>query len=338
MKKTLIVSIVLVVAVLSLALTACSNGDMPKVDTLAGLENWMDSIENDTPLRRIAIPGSHDSGTVGMMSLAETQGASIKEQLLYGVRYFDIRVNGKGGKIFHGPVNGVPFAPIADDLRDFIKAHPSETLILDFQHFKNGGEKFVYDTIKSNGLLDMAVTKSDKNMSDIDFINSLTLSDVRGKVLVFFGNSIANDYDTVFLRNNDDCTRDGASLDSLYLGDEHKKGSEHFITSALPKYMAHIKDKNSGLLVLQGQLTAPNLMTSPLSLEVNHSDNMNKYTRAIKDNADDLKAVNIIMRDFVEQDNEKVLSILSLNIAKGCVKESALDAYTTLCSYIEEVV
>ena len=328
MKKRITILLLIVVLLLTFSMVACDKPkdiDPPKAE----LSSWMEAVDDNTPITKLAIPGSHDSGTIGMMSLAETQGASIKQQLEYGIRYFDIRVNAKkDGVIFHGPINGVPFLPIAKDIKTFMEKHPTEFLILDFQHFKNGGEKLVYDTLKSVGLLNLAVAKTDKNIEDIAFINSLTVKDVRGKVLVFFGNTVANDYDNVFLRNNDECTRDGSSLDSLYLGDDHKKGSEHFIDVALPKYFNHILEKKSGLLVLQGQLTVP--MGSPRKAEIEHNPAMNEYTRNIANDKEKLINVNIIMRDFIESDSEKVLSVLSLNLKKGYIKAENIDCFTKL--------
>ena len=65
------------------------------------LSNWMESISDNIPLRKIVIPGSHDSGTKGMLWPWQTQKYDIAEQLELGIRYFDIRVNKKRGKEFY---------------------------------------------------------------------------------------------------------------------------------------------------------------------------------------------------------------------------------------------
>ena len=50
------------------------------------LSSWMGKIDDAAPLNRIAIPGSHDSGTAGICWLGETQTYSIGQQLQSGAR------------------------------------------------------------------------------------------------------------------------------------------------------------------------------------------------------------------------------------------------------------
>ena len=110
------------------------------------MENWMKYISDDALITDIAIPGSHDSGCIDMNYLAQTQDLTFAEQLKRGVRYFDIRVNktADGLRIYHGPVNGVSYLSVLEDIADFVKTHPDEFLILDMSHFKNGSEPEVF--------------------------------------------------------------------------------------------------------------------------------------------------------------------------------------------------
>lgn len=125
-------------------------------------ESWMGSMQAlgiDYPLLNLAIPGTHDSGTYSIgksspvgddkagadygiatvtngsaMVLARAQGLSVAQQLLEGVRYLDLRVDGTTGSIaiVHAYV-GEPIEAVMQDVREFLDAHPHELIILDFQ-------------------------------------------------------------------------------------------------------------------------------------------------------------------------------------------------------------
>lgn len=149
------------------------------------LTEWMSYISDDAPVTRLAIPGSHDSGCSGMPWYAETQDLNFAEQLARGVRYFDIRVKKKGGDlvIFHGPVNGTDYVELLYQIDEFMDAHPSEFLILDFSHFKNDSESKVFRLFDEIVSAERVV--NDTCMTDSEYLDSLTLGDVRGKCVVF---------------------------------------------------------------------------------------------------------------------------------------------------------
>ena len=149
------------------------------------LTEWMSYISDDAPVTRLAIPGSHDSGCSGMPWYAETQDLNFAVQLARGVGYFDIRVNKKGGDlvIFHGPVNGTDYVELLYQIDGFMDAHPSEFLILDFSHFKNDSESEVFRLFDEIVSAERVV--NDTCMTDSEYLDSLTLGDVRGKCVVF---------------------------------------------------------------------------------------------------------------------------------------------------------
>lgn len=335
MKKIIITLLTLLtVFTLMFSLIACVDSDDSvelSNEQKAFYSSWLDGIKDDTPIKNIAILGSHDSGTSEMSgavkALSMTQTLTIGEQLVYGTRYFDIRVNKKKDgslNIFHGvDTSGGDFLPIVEDIIEFMTAHPSEFLVLDFQHFNNDSQRAVINTIESSGLIDFAIV-NDSDLIDVDFIDSLCLSDVRGKVIITWGSNeaLGDEYPYLFRRNNDSCSIPNASLDSMYFGEENSKASKKYIEEALPKYMAHIINKNKALTVLQGQLTSPNLGNLQ-KLEEGHNKNMSEYVRSIADNETYLKHINIIMRDFIGSDVEKTNSVLYLNVKKDIVKDNA---------------
>lgn len=132
------------------------------------LENWMKNLDlqlTTLPIIYLAIPGSHDSMSYGIDShskpapdaereivqlykilpcvvrrWARTQSLSITEQLSIGIRYFDLRIARHSFYCDYYFVHGLycenvehPF----NEMRNFLKSHPKEFVILDFQHFYN---------------------------------------------------------------------------------------------------------------------------------------------------------------------------------------------------------
>lgn len=118
--------------------------------SIYSLENWMDNVNPTTPINKLVIPGTHDSLTFEWeksFSLAQqissiwakTQYLTIGQQLLAGVRYFDVRIgictsmfcNGdKTVVAFHSDYSSnVKYEDVIHELIEFSKTHPSELII-----------------------------------------------------------------------------------------------------------------------------------------------------------------------------------------------------------------
>lgn len=334
MKRTsfLTVIFVLISVVAITALASCAvvrDGD----DFPDFYRQWQSFIDDDALVKQVAIPGSHDAGTVGMIAQASTQGSDVAAQLDAGVRYFDLRVTASGDdlKIYHSIVKGESFLPIARALNDFLRRYPSEFLIVDFQHFGNDCQRQVAEAIDASGLGELAL-KRDSQIDDLTYIDGLRVGDVRGKAILLWGDNSELIQDYLFRRNNDAGTLDHCVLDSYYNSDLQKKKSEDFIAEALPAYFERSISKNKGLFVLQGQLTASNIFKSLYDLELTHSENMTSYVLSLQQNERYLQAVNIVMRDFIDDDKSKIDSILQLNLAKKIVNDVER-IYESNCGY-----
>ena len=288
------------------------------------LSEWMKNIKDDTLISEIVIPGSHDAGTYDMLWLGETQTLNIEEQLNVGVRYFDIRVYNKDDKliIYHDIINGVDFIPIITSIKQFILDHPSETLLLDFQHFKNDSQEEVLSILKNEFYDENLLIENSTNLSDLEFISNLQLKDARGKCIIFWGDRSSDNSSYLFLRNNDDCSHTNMSLNSYYLGDFHKGDVNIFLSGAHSIYFANIIDKikneHKGIFVLQTQLTDGNLIFGPWSRERSNDEELDKYIINLK-NSSNLQYLNVIMRDFVNY--QKCKDIIDLNYYKNNVNE-----------------
>ena len=294
------------------------------------LTEWMSYISDDAPVTRLAIPGSHDSGCSGMPWYAETQDLNFAEQLARGVRYFDIRVNKKGGDlvIFHGPVNGTDYVELLYQIDEFMDAHPSEFLILDFSHFKNDSESEVFRLFDEIVSAERVV--NDTCMTDSEYLDSLTLGDVRGKCVVFVDPEetefCCRDY--LFFKMGDEVEagqEDLFSLVSPYKKLWNGSSAKKFTDKILDRYIDTFKGIDSGFFVLQCQLTDNALVFGPRYREGKLIKRANDFVRALYDNAEDLPYINIIMRDFVTC--EKTALIVGLNIAKGWVSGEKAESF-----------
>lgn len=280
------------------------------------LTEWMKYIDDDAVVTDLAIPGSHDSGCIEMPWYAATQDLTFAEQLERGVRYFDIRVN---LVIFHSVVNGVDYEGVLRDIDEFMDAHPSEFLVLDFSHFKNDSEAKVF------ALLDEMVSAekvvNDSNIPDTTFLDNLTLKEARGKLIVFI-NPEKTDYsdrDYFFYKNGDKVGGDAdtiyASLVSPYKKFWNGKSAEKFTEDILYRYINTFKDIDRGFFVLQCQLTDTALVFGPRYREGKLIDLANDFVEGLYDDEENLPYINIVMRDFVTC--EKSALTIRLNFAKG---------------------
>ncbi len=219
-----------------------SKNDIKEYDN----NTWMNYIEDDTLLMDVVIPGSHDAGSCSINWLGRTQGYSVKDQLRMGTRYFDLRVNKteNGYYMYHAMFNGEKFEDVLNALTEFIQENTSETLILDFQHFKGNSENDVISMVEASLVSQNLVIKNDSEKSDLEFISLLQMKDVRGKCIILFGGNenlvAANNF--LFPRNNDSCTKTAQVLNSCYISEYHTMDSDSFMENALPYYYQNIQE------------------------------------------------------------------------------------------------
>ncbi len=317
-----LISIVLVLALIIgiVASVIAIHSSKIKKDTVnppVELSSWMNMIDDSAKITNIAIPGSHDSGTYGMSYLAETQDCSFEEQLKRGIRYFDVRVNCVDGdyRIFHGPINGAKYTEVLDDIKNFLNNNPTEFVILDYQHFKNNSEKVTFEMLEETVGKDKLVTKNN-DVSDKEFVENLTLGEIRGKCLVI--SEYKDDFEFIFERG------EGKSLCSYYNGDEHKGSQKDFVEKTLPNYIEKFEEEGTGIFILQGQLTDGIFVRGPRYREASHFDSMNEFVKGLREN-EQYDKVNVIMRDFVTSYTSSLT--LALNVDKGLVKDEYNEPY-----------
>ena len=312
--------VLLFIAVIAIVANSQNDNRQPTEE----LSRWMGMIKDDALLKNIAIAGAHDAGTKGLPYLAETQDRTTAEMLACGTRYFDLRVSKtKQGdlKIYHGPFKGVTLDSVLEQITQFLKDNPTETLILDFQHFDNDAEQ---DTKTKVEALPVVQAQGDF----VEFVDNLTLGDARGKCLILWGADSADGQ--VFLRRNNDAgTVEQSALQSYYEGKLNKKSSSTYIKEALPHYIDMYKQQDcKGLFVLQGQLTDGLFVFGPHFREATHNKKMNNFVDSLYHNSAELEYINIIMRDYVSP--YKNCLAIQLNIPKKLVKTEYVETFETM--------
>ncbi len=333
LKITLILLVCLVVAVVIAAGVCASIAHRVNDATTpaAALSYWQSYIKDDALLRCVATPGSHDAGTAGMPWYSETQDRDIGDQLACGTRYFDLRIKEKKGelRIYHGPAYSLYLKDVLRDVRDFIVANPSEAIILDVHKFGNAEAKTGTVAMLEEYLSGLFLrNQSDK--SDLEYISNLTLGEARGKCLLIWGDDdeYVSDDARYFLRNDDGGQIENGCLQSFYTGKWNRNySSKKYIEKAVPAYIDMYKNSVGGLFVLQSQLTDGSLVCGPRYREGQHEKNMNECIAAFA-NSENLEYINVVMRDFVSPSKNAIT--LSLNVAKGLVKDGRVGDYNEL--------
>ena len=154
-----------------------------KSDSLV-LTEWMKALPDATPLCKLSIPATHDSGALlGKEGGLQTQDISIAEQLESGIRGFDIRlrVNDCCKKL--GVYHSILYQQMTweDNVLPafirFLKEHPSETLVVSMKC--EGGSSSEYEEQLEKSLQDPANAAYFVQ----NFAADLTLGDCRGKIL-----------------------------------------------------------------------------------------------------------------------------------------------------------
>ena len=143
-----------------------------------------------------------------------------------------------------------------------------------------------------------------------------------GNVSFFWGDRSSDPSEFIFLRNNDECSKQYMCLNSYYVSDYHYNDYNYLVENGYPVYFNNIIDKieneQKGIFVLQTQLTDENLIFGPYSKEKVDENTISRYICDFE-TSENLKYLNVIMRDFLT--NEKCETIINLNYYKNNCSE-----------------
>lgn len=101
--------------------------------TAVSVQDWMSALGDGTPVQRLSIPGTHDSGARIGGPWVACQNTSVAEQLASGIRFLDVRCRAIDGvfAIHHGAFyQELMFGDVLNACRDFLRAHPTETVLM----------------------------------------------------------------------------------------------------------------------------------------------------------------------------------------------------------------
>ena len=117
--------------------------------TSAGNPNWMRDLPDSASLAALSVPGTHQTLSIHGGSLTQTNenygnsAQTLTTQLNAGIRAIDIRARVNAGNTFtihHGAqYQNANFTDVLDKLEAFLRANPSETVIMRLKQECHGG-------------------------------------------------------------------------------------------------------------------------------------------------------------------------------------------------------
>lgn len=289
-------------------------------------KNWMSYIKDDAKITKVAMPGSHNSATMGMIKLAKCQNGSLYEQYQHGVRYFDIRLKAdRKGRLFvaHGIMKGMPAKLAFESLKKIFDESDEFFVIkmITYMNQKIGPFSLSYkgNASETSRLIREYLNPEKYALTGYGDISNLTLGEIRkaGKKYIIINENKEYDF-------SNDCPVDGP-----WSGEIHGYKPEKFAKEIMNYFR---KVNTDGFFWFQTQQT-PNPGT-----EIGWSmwpDDLDKITREyfpgiiadIAANPEFVEKANIVAGDFMTADYMKAKEILSLNLLKGIVKEEMIDEY-----------
>jgi len=164
--------------------------------------SWMSRLPDETAVKDIMMPASHDSGMSELhhtnffakfnKETVKTQKNSVFEQLMCGVRYFDLRVDFDHDELvtYHRTdaigSNGQSCRTVFMQACDFLKEHKSETFIFKISHLRNYDEHNPDDIL--NKFLEYVKDFNDYiyQFGNAKNLHKITLKELRGKILMVY--------------------------------------------------------------------------------------------------------------------------------------------------------
>ncbi|MEV8100571.1 phosphatidylinositol-specific phospholipase C [Kitasatospora sp. NPDC085879] len=249
--------------------------------------DWMGWVGDGTSLARLSIPGTHDTLAIHGGDLAVTQedhgdgAATLQAQLMSGIRAIDIRVHAIGGKftVHHGAIyQNANFDDVLTVLRDFLAAHPAETVLLNLKTECTGSlgsctDDPPYDTFEAKKAIlesyfaQYAGVFWQPSVAGTGPADVPTLGQVRGKVVL----TRYNEQDTYGLKDMFD--RAPSDYDAAYDGvryyqDDYVVSSLDAISGKWDKVRRHLEatDKGAADKVYVNYLSGSSMLAYPYSV------------------------------------------------------------------------
>ncbi|MEU8826660.1 phosphatidylinositol-specific phospholipase C [Streptomyces sp. NPDC048636] len=144
-------------------------------------QDWLAAIADSTPVQRLTLPGTHDSGARHGGPWTECQNTAIADQLNSGIRFLDIRCRAfdNAFPIHHGAFyQHLNFDDVLGACRSFLSAHPTETVLMRVkqEYSEESAEEF-------RRIFDIYLDKGWRSLFRLD-TTLPTLGEARGRVVL----------------------------------------------------------------------------------------------------------------------------------------------------------
>lgn len=151
--------------------------------------NWMSFLPDSTPLHKLSIPGTHDSGSrLTLIPISLCQTMTDREQLDVGIRYFDYRTRNtaNGLDIYHTVDQFLSFDAVLKAFDEFLTAHPTEVVIMRVSKDAGDQAQFPSSSVRWSELK----AKYGRIYSNVNTMTPRpTLGALRGKILFLGGDA-----------------------------------------------------------------------------------------------------------------------------------------------------
>lgn len=297
-------------------------------------KKWMSFIKEDTLLRKLVMPGSHNAGSYGMKKLPRCQNGNMFEQYEYGARQFCIRLHTdrKGViRLAHGVRKGDTFENGLKDLKRILDDTDTEFFIFDIRKYytqKIGPLtlKFRADPKRVDELLAQYICPEKYALTDFD-VKTLTLGQARASGKRYI---LINEQEEYKFSTSGPCIRP-------WQREIYGSPAEKFLEKA-PHLFA--ENEAEGFYWCETQQT-PNIgselgLTHPRDLEKAIRPLYHRFIDTVAENPAYLEKANIMGCDFLTDGYYKSAQILRLNLLKNFVKESLIKEYSDAVEYYKD--
>lgn len=253
--------------------------------------DWMASLNDDTSLRDVNMPGSHD--TMALYSIGDLAGKcqslSLKDQLNLGVRFLDIRLKEDSNKLkaVHGIVDQkATFADVTKTIESFLSKHSQEFLIMSIKEEADATNSTLSFEENLKTYLNSEIYLKTTNIPE-------KVGDVRGKVVLLSRYQDSTIGIPAFQGWQD--SKSFTMSNDIYIQDTYK------ITSKEQKQEEIVRCfKESGHVLKINFLSAYRTDAFPPSYAVSAAKDINPWINQ------EIKRYNdrgIVLYDFVNEDN-----------------------------------
>lgn len=150
-----------------------------------GSESWMSEVSDDTLIRKMTIPGTHDTCAqhdfIFLSSTAAAQDLNLVQLLNAGVRQIDIRMynNGKDITIHHGITYQFKnYNEVLKTCYDFLEKNPTETILFFIMAEYKSEDSDILDGVMEG------INKNPEKWIIEPSAENLTLGECRGKLVL----------------------------------------------------------------------------------------------------------------------------------------------------------